>query len=388
MTPTLKELCLEVTNLCPMACIHCSTNSVQLGAGSSESIPIDVAKRVVKDLKTLGGKILEISGGEPLLYPQLFELIHYAADINLEVRLYTCGIISTKESGIEGINSELINKLITAGISRIIFNLQGSLPQTHEKIAGVKGAHALVLDGIRNAKATGVWTGVHFVPMAPNFREIDNLMTLCWSLGVDELALLRFVPQGRGLVNRALLDLTLEQFNDFLKLVALKKEIYPGLEIRAGCPMDFLSLYEKELEPHPCKAGRCTCSVAPSGDVIPCPGFKDSPDFIAGNIYRENLKVIWREGFKILRDFDYHSIDGACRECPDLEWCHGRCGAQRVIAYGDLFMGPDPRCPKLLKNVNQKKDKKLDRLGELTRPQAIQRPNVEPDNQPLLIAYH
>ncbi|MBW2062366.1 MAG: radical SAM protein [Deltaproteobacteria bacterium] len=386
MAPTLKELCLEVTNLCPMACMHCSTISVKEGTGPAEHMPISVAKSVVKEFKALGGHILEISGGEPLLYPHLFELLQYAATLDLEVRLYTSGIVSADDRGLIGISSGKANKLKAAGVSRIIFSLQGATSQTHDSIVGASGAHTLVLSDISNIKAAGLWTGVHFVPMAPNYQEIDALMDICWSLRVDELALLRFVPQGRGLKNRSMLEMTLEKFDSFLKLVVQGKKQYPNLNVRVGCPMDFLSLYEEGLKPHPCKAGRCTCLIASSGDVVPCPGFKNSPDFIAGNIYNENLSTIWREGFKSLREFDYHKLSGMCQGCSNLKWCHGRCAAQRVITYGDLYVGPDPSCPKQLKDGTRKEEKAIDKYQVIAESKATPSPIIESDRPLPLIA--
>ena len=350
MTPKLKELCIEITNECPMACLHCSTSSIQLGSGSGgKYISFEKLTSVVEEFKELGGEILEISGGEPLLHPQLFELIQFGINQDLEVRLYTAGLASLKGNDVVSIDPQLARKLKTSGVSRIIFNLQGAVSETHDKIVGFSGAHSLAFKSIRNIKDTGLWTGIHFVPMALNFHEIDAMMVLGSSLEVDELALLRFVPQGRGWKNRKLLKMSLESFEKLLKRIARHKEKYPALNVRVGCPMDFLSMYEKGLEPHECKAGLSTCAITPDGDVVPCPGFKCSPDFMAGNIYEESLVEIWEKGFTSLREFDPDNINGECRTCSELKWCRGRCVAQRVIAYNDLYTGPDPCCPNQLK---------------------------------------
>ncbi len=350
MTSILKELCIEITNVCPMACLHCSTSSIQLGSESGgKNISFQKLTSVVEEFKGLGGEILEISGGEPLLHPQLFELIQFGINQDLEVRLYTAGIVSLKGNDVGSIDPQLARKLKTSGVSRVIFSLQGAVSQTHDKIVGFSGAYSLALKSIRNIKDTGLSTGLHFVPMALNFREIEAMMELGSSLKVDELALLRFVPQGRGSKNQKLLEMSLESFEKLLKQVARLKENYPALNVRVGCPMDFLSMYEKGLQPHECKAGLSTCAITPDGDVVPCPGFKCSPDFIAGNIYEDSLTEIWEKGFASLREFDPDQINGECRTCSELKWCRGRCVAQRIIAYNDLYTGTDPCCPKQLK---------------------------------------
>ncbi|MBW2621752.1 MAG: radical SAM protein, partial [Deltaproteobacteria bacterium] len=180
MSPTLKELCIEITNVCPMACLHCSTSSIQLGTESGgRNIPVEKIAGAVKDFKNLGGEILEISGGEPLLHPHLFEIIELAVSHDLEVRLYTAGIMPSKEaSELVSIDFKLAQDLKSIGVSRVIFSLQGAVSQTHDKIVGFSGAHSLALKSIRNIKEAGLWTGIHFVPMALNFHEIEAMMDL------------------------------------------------------------------------------------------------------------------------------------------------------------------------------------------------------------------
>lgn len=345
----LKELCLEVTNSCPLACVHCSTSSVRVDTPATRHLPISAAKDVVREFKQLGGEILEISGGEPLFYPPLELLVEEAVALGLEVYLYTSGIVVEKDSRLRGLNREMANNLRAAGISRVIFNLEGATPEIHERIVGVQDTYKLVLQGIQHTKSAGLWTGVHFVPMRLNFREIEPLMDLCTREAVNELALLRFVPHGRGDKNRALLEIEPAEFNDFLGCVAHLGQRYRELNIRVGCPMDFLALYDESREPHHCKAGLSTCLISPEGNVSPCPAFKHASAFVAGNIFQEALSSIWRTKFKVFRQFDFHKIQGECSQCLDLEWCQGRCLAQRFVEYDDLYQGPDPACPRQLR---------------------------------------
>ena len=342
----LKELCLEVNNCCPMECRHCSSSSAKIGKENCYHMPISKAKSVVQEFTELGGSILEISGGEPLIYPSLYELCDYAASLKLDVRLYTSGIFSEDGRVLSGINLSKAETLKLHGVNKAIFNLQGATSTTHQKITGVNGSHKLMLEGVKNTKAAGLWTGIHFVPMKPNFRELPQLSELCLTLGVDELALLRFVPQGRGEENRTWLELTSNQFEELLRSILHLIEKYPKLNIRTGCPLDFLSLYDPTIRPHQCKAGLCTSTIAPTGEVLPCPGFKNSSDFIAGNIYQRSLTSIWENGFQSLREFDYRLITGPCQDCPILNKCFGRCAAQRHIVNGGIYKGPDPACPK------------------------------------------
>lgn len=354
MKPVLKELCLEITNSCTMECRHCSTRSLRVGCGKPDHIPIFMVQIIVNQFTEMGGEVLEISGGEPLLHPMLFDICRLASESGLEVRLYTSGVRGDEKNGLRGITQEFARSLKDLGVDRIIFNLEGAKPKTHERIMGVLGTHSLVLEGIKNAKAAGLWVGVHFVPMRPNVAELPEVAAICEKLGVDELALLRFVPQGRGEDNKTNLELDNREFQALLKTVVELMERHEDLNIRVGCPMDFLSLLDRNINPHKCKAGITTCSIAPNGDVVPCPGFKNEDGFVAGNIYKNSLGEIWNEGFASLRAFSASSLSGPCNSCSDLDICEGRCAAQRVISTGDLLAGPDPGCPKYLREKRKK----------------------------------
>ena len=130
----LKELCLEITNSCPMECIHCSSKSVKTGKANPSHMPISIAKKVLDEFANIGGKILEISGGEPLIYPHLYDLCSYARDLKLEVRLYTSGILFNEKNELQGITPSKVKHLIEQGVNKIIFNLEGANAKTHQKI--------------------------------------------------------------------------------------------------------------------------------------------------------------------------------------------------------------------------------------------------------------
>jgi len=352
MIQILKELCFEVTNQCTMACRHCSTRSVEVGSGNTIHISLKSAKKVINDFAFGGGKVLEISGGEPLTYPHLKDIIAEAYRLGLEVRLYTSGIVRQAENGLVGLLPIDFLMLKYSGVSKIIFNLEGASPRVHQRMMGVLGTFRDVIRGITYAKDVGLWVGVHFVPTKFNVHDLPAVVAICSDLEVDEVAVLRFVPQGRGNDNKKRLALSQLEFDALLKTIITLTHKHPELLIRAGCPLDFLSIYDRSIAPHRCKAGRTTAVVAPDGNVYPCPAFKNSPAYVAGNIYKESLLDIWEKAYPDLRAIKYHQIGGQCSCCPEINSCFGRCAAQRFIANGSIFIGPDPGCP-LSRNVTE-----------------------------------
>lgn len=329
----LKELCLEIISSCPMQCIHCSNdNTLQ------ERLEFNEIISVVSDFKDLGGQILEISGGEPLEHTDILKIIRYAKTKGLEVRIYTSGLVS-QDSRFVSITDKLANDLIESHLDKIIFNIEGSISITHELITGLKGSYNKAVESISTAISAGLWVGIHFVPTRLNFREIEQAFEISRDLGVSEFAILRFVPQGRGLKNRKILELSYQEYQElFNRLNKIKTQ----LNIRIGHP---LNCFIDGSERSECIAGKSICLIKPNGDITPCPAFKYNVDYVAGNIRKTTLIDIWSnsEILQKLRKFEYENLIG-CKNCTFLSKCKGGCTAQRILKWGDLYRGNDPSC--------------------------------------------
>jgi len=341
----LKEVCLEITDICTMECMHCSGSC---GLTAENTLSLAVVKRIIGDFAHMGGELLEISGGEPLMHPNLFEIIRRAKMNRLEAILYTSGMASDKHGREFSISSNLAAKLRRFGIDKVVFNLQGSSAEMHDSITQKKGSFKNVVHSIRTMKSLGCWVGVHFVPMKPNHLDLKHVIRLCHTLGVDEIGLLRFVPQGRGLINRGLLELSKRQFQEFMENVVELKASHENPKIRIGRPINFCPLIDTFVTREECNAGITRCLISPEGNVVPCPAFKQNGDYIAGNVKMDSLADIWRYSPKwgIFRQFDYTKMREPCRSCEHLHWCQGGCKAQRILAHkkGDIYTAPDPHC--------------------------------------------
>lgn len=346
----LDELCIEITGKCLMNCIHCSS---PCNLSTPHEMSINKIRGILKEAKTLGTKIVEFSGGEPLLHSLISDIIREAKQ-DFEVRLYTCGFLGKPNHC--GVPQSQLSLLSDLRLDRIIFNLQGATSKTHEKITRTKGSFNNVMNSIKEAKLRGLWSGVHFVPMKFNYKELQAVAQLCKELKVDELAVLRFVSQGRGKTNQQLLELNQKEFEELLlDIVLLKKEYGHFVQIRTGCPMNFCSLIDKTIAPVKCKVGLSTLLINFDGKIIPCPAFKQIVDFELGNINKESLQTIWQNSHILaqLRKLDFKEIEG-CKNCHDLDYCQGRCVAQRFHKYGDIKVGPDPLCPYQIKKRSRK----------------------------------
>ncbi len=300
-------------------------------------------KKVIDSYTSLNPETLHISGGEPLGHPSLLKMIKYAKDSGLEVRLFSCGIIYDISP------ENIANRLVDAGVDKISVSLYGSNSNTHETITRKKGSFKKTIQFIEALIKQNLYTKINFVPMKLNFEEIDDLVEYAVKLGVNEINVLRFVPRGRGIINRKSLTLTKDEFCALVEFVTKQRE-RNDIRVNIGTPFDFCFLFNPSYNPKQCGAGLNQCVIKLNGDVIPCPAFTDLEEYVAGNIFRLSIKKIWNnsEVFSRIRNFEYREITGICKTCQHFDLCKGRCPAQRILEYGDIYQSPDPFCPKVL----------------------------------------
>ena len=341
---SLSSLTIEITNSCYLSCIHCSTIASR---DSSERLPLSTIQQVINDWKSLGGKTIEISGGEPLLYPNLLKVIEYAKDKGMETCLFSCGVFNTPGSDL--VNNELdikIHKLKKAGLDKVFVSLHGSNAEYHNEVAQTE-VFRHTTNFIRKLVEEDFYVGIHFVPLAINFESLQDITEYVAELGCREIGFLRFVPQGRGALNREMLTLSKDESLELIETLS-EKLTSSNIEVRVGSHLDFCFLFIPGHRPKCCNAGIKKCLVTAKGKVIPCAVFKGLPEYVAGNVNESRLSQIWRNSpvFEELRNFNPKHIKGECAKCHFLNVCEGRCPAQRVYDWGDLYRGPDKYCPK------------------------------------------
>jgi len=291
----LKEIVLDLTDKCPAKCIYCSAE-----AGPYNSRFLNVAKvfEILDDASKLGAEIISFSGGEPLLHPDLISIIMYAKKLGIrDVRLFTSGLIFNG-GNITCPDEIFFKKLKMAGLDKIFFNLQGAVESLHDSITQVNGAFSHVIRGIELSVKNGLYVGVQFVPMKPNWRTFPELVDLCANLSVDEVGVLRFVPHGRGLVNYKILELDANEYREFLRLLNDLYGRYTRPRIRAGCPWNEIRSINPEWPIKYCSAGLSMCHILVDGSVSPCSASKSIKELHAGNIFNERLTDIWKRRFQ------------------------------------------------------------------------------------------
>lgn len=357
----MSEVGIEVSHRCSLECMFCSSSAGE--ASELGELSVDEISGLITDARELGARVLSISGGEPLIYEPIMEVLSLARERGLRLLLYTCGVIFDEHGERASVSSatwEAVKDASGDDNLTVIFDFQGPEAQLVDRLMGYEGAFESLTASIRNAVAAGLPCECHMVPMKPNYELIPKTARLAESLGLKKMSFLRFVPQGRGRENIEELALDASEFLELQRILfKLRQEAANrdrAIDIRLGCPVDFQFLIDAETVKLPCRGGNDAPLILPNGAVQMCPAWKDLKDLSAGNIRNKSLGEVWNnsEFYRLFRGLidDPTLLDGECAECDRLAECKGGCTAQRILAHRDggglrdcLYRSPDPLCP-------------------------------------------
>ena len=310
---SLNEITIEVTQQCPNHCIYCSSLS---DMKKTERLNNSTIIQVVDDAVALGAKTVSLSGGEPFLREDIVEIVEYMQGKDLKVRLYSSGIYSDGNS-----YSSIPTKLLEAvkdKIDALIFNYEAVDAELYAAIMGTEAANLALLDEtIHRAITLGIPVEAHLVPMHCNYRQIPDVLSKLYSMGVKNVSLLRLVPQGRVMENKEQVEMSVEEKEELKQIMAKCQETYQG-KIRLGLPFS--------AKQAACGTGSIKLTVRYDGYVFPCEAFKDgmmeiNKGVMPENVKEKRLKNIYEESgyLKVVRE-GLEAYSG----CEGTEYCYGQ----------------------------------------------------------------
>lgn len=331
----LRELKIEVTYQCPLACVHCSSNAfINNNLKMDKKRCISILNQAIK----MGVERIAFSGGEPLMWEGLEEAVEYCHSNNLETTVYTSGNCDDVKKVFESIASK--------GLDKAVFSLYSSEQEEHVRITRKKDSYQATLNAIHVARESGIATELHFVAMKMNYLRLPQVVELGRKAGVERVSVLRFVPQGRGknLSNQGVLS---RQQNVELRniIIDLRND---GYDIRTGSPWNVLWLNDNPR----CMAAQDRMIVAPDLRIYPCDAFKQvefediSPQDSYSILENKSLEECWEKSdyFNIVREKQKRLPDKPCLNCEKYNNCKSGCLAQKFLNYGNLDQNPDPIC--------------------------------------------
>jgi MoaA/NifB/PqqE/SkfB family radical SAM enzyme len=184
---TLRLVAWEITRNCNLSCVHCRA-SATMGPYSGE-LETQACLNLLDQIRAVGTPIIILTGGEPLLRPDIFEVARYGTDLGLRMVMAPNGTLITAERA---------QKMADAGIQRISISLDGATRETHDRFRGVDGAYDGALKGIAMAKKAGVEFQINTTITQSNLDQITQIQKLAVDLGAVAHHIFLLVPTGRG----------------------------------------------------------------------------------------------------------------------------------------------------------------------------------------------
>lgn len=318
----------NTTNACNMYCDHCYRDA---GCKAEEELSTAEAKTLLEQIARAGFKIMIFSGGEPLMRPDIVELVAYAASLGLRPVFGTNGTLITLE---------MAQKLKAAGAMGMGISLDSMDREKHNKFRKFTGAWEGAVQGMRNCRAAGLPFQIHTTVMEWNNHELEDLTDFAVAEGAVAHHFFFLVPTGRAKTIEAE-SLRAEAYEDTLTRI-MKKQQEVEIELKPTCAPQFLRIAAqmglKTRFRRGCLAGTAYCIISPRGKVQPCAYL----NMELGDVRQTPFDEIWKnsEVLNKLRTLEY---SGGCGSCEYKRACGG-CRARAAYYHEGDYMAEEPWC--------------------------------------------
>ena len=351
-TPGPQLVAWEITRSCNLSCAHCRA-SARSGNYTGE-LSTEECFRLVDQIAEVGRPILILTGGEPLLREDVFEVGKYAAGKGFRVVMGTNGTMVTES---------IAAQMKAVPLSRISVSLDFPTPELQDEFRGAAGAFESALAGIKNAQAAGVEVQINMTVTRQNAKYLPELVDLALELGVAAFHPFMLVPTGRG-KGLAQEELSPADYETTLEWIFRKQqELGDRLNFKPTDAPHYYRIAQQcggHIEPghgHPgghgaptrrghglnahtrgCLAGTGFCFISHTGKVQGC-GYLDVE---AGNIRENTFAEVWQNSPLFCQLRDLSNLKGKCGRCEFKAVCGG-CRARAYETSGD-YLAAEPYC--------------------------------------------
>lgn len=333
VAPTLVSF--AVTRECNLKCRHCYSQSVD--SPHPRELSTDEAKQLISQIAEAGARLLILDGGEPLMRPDVFDLVRQSRTAGLTTVMGTNGTLIT---------AEVADKLADAGIQGLAISLDGADAETHDAFRGVEGAWEQTLQGIENVRQAGIPFQIAPTVRHGSWKQWAVIADKAKGWGANAVEVFDYIPAGRGEENPEF-EMTIEERRAFVGEYITRQRAEDEMVYRCiGLPQVWIEIENTVPEDEVlakfvrscCAAGTRYCCVVYDGTVYPCMVLQER----AGDVREQSFVDIWQtsEVFQVLRDRD--RLEGKCGRCDYRYVCGGaRC---RVYAKTGSLTAEDDAC--------------------------------------------
>ena len=323
--PHLISLIFEVTQRCNHTCLHCY--NIWQGGGAYPRGELNTARTLNLLAKALDETVcshVTLTGGEPLLRPDLPELLEFLQRRHVQVTVISNGRL---------LNETNVRNLLERGVGLFELPLLSHRRETHDELSGAPGAWDALLSAMAEIRLQHGQVVAAFVATRKNIDHLYETIRLAFAFGARGLMFNRFNPGGRGRAHIEELLPTTAQVRHALE-VAEAASVEFSLPISCSIPIQ-PCLIDTSRFPHLgfgyCAAGadRAYYTLDPLGNVRPC----NHSDTILGNLFETSFAEL--VACDRMAAFQC-AIPSFCASCSRREECQGGCKASAQVCYGAL----------------------------------------------------
>jgi len=310
----LEKMDLQITSRCNLHCRHCLWYKSPIA-----ELKYDKIRVTLIDFKKLGGFIINITGGEPLLYKDILRVLKLCRELDFQITISTNGLL---------INESLINSFKEFRVAKVIVSLDG-YKKSHEYLRG-KNTFNRTVNNIELLVKNNIETSIRMMYYKKSRLCYSKFREFCKKLGVSALITAPIINMGSAKESRDLL-LSKEELKRYYNNCGFDQSIFPrkyGLGLTCGAGKEFIYISSK-------------------GDVYPCAILFD---FKLGNINKRRLSDIYKspnKNFNLIKNFNYKNT--VCNNCPKFKICLGGCRG-RAHLNGNIYERDFFACAAYLKD--------------------------------------
>jgi len=336
------SLLLMPFNTCDVDCIYCYAERKPIG----KTLSIERWREIINDAADAGVSVATFSGGDPMLYPQIMELLDILIERDFLFLVSTKSLITVK----------MAKELAELGIGKRLFQISIDAwdPEVADRIVQRKGYRDRALLSIKNLLMYGIGVRTNTVCTPLNYQEVPTLLRHLAEIGVTKSTVTTY---GRSLFrHQDSLFISADQLAWLDNEINQLKTGLPEADVSFnGSIIDHnaISVEEKEKaweNRANCSGGITSMTICADGRVILCEQMPHNEIYTAGNVAKQGFLEVWNS--QRMKDITYPSQElfkeTVCYDCQSFDECHkvkGYCFRDALNVYGSIYQ-PPPNCPK------------------------------------------
>lgn len=330
----LRQIYFYLTEGCNLACRHCwIAPKYQTSDHTYPSLDIDLFRSILDQAKPLGLSVVKLTGGEPLLHPNIVDILSIIKSYEYRLIVETNGVLCTPE---------LAKLMFECKEPFVSVSLDGVNSDTHEWVRGVKGCFEAALEGIRNLVAVGFKPQIIMTIMEHNKDQLEAIVRLAESIGAGSVKFNIVQPTARGeKLHESGESLTIDRLIEIGRWVETELADSTNLTLDYDYPAAFHPLGRMFGQNGGC--GVCgikgIIGVLANGSYALCGIGESVPELVFGHAGEDKLKEVWNNNpiLREIREGLPTRLEGICSDCIMKSRCLGSCIAQNYYRKKSIW---------------------------------------------------